>query len=738
MSLRLLPARRSLVGALVLATALAACVPVATTGGKGPAGPNEALAGLPQLTDPPLALDDDDDLQRARQLYDALPESDPGRPARRAELWKAYQLQIEADIAAADVAGTAEAFEGALGMWTPAELADETRPAPGLDAVAPMAEKLADFYSRAGRDVEAVTALAVERAAWPDKGAQYQNAYDAIVAYADDLEVARLGPGAERARPIAILEEVTSHFASPWACRLLAGMYLDRQAARVAQLGKNDQNMEAAHGPGIRFPVWNLIRAYARMGKLEQVPDLADTLAGQVGDDAELRRVLRDAFKPGSNAEVFSALAGGFTGDQLAGEKDLVTARRICETGLRLAPHSPEPHRCLGLVAAQGGSAQLAIQEIEAAFKLSPKDAKLAGLLASLYNFRLGDALRAERPQAAHADLARLEKLYADAAKQWPGKPLEPGLDETYFTMGRGLYALGEIDGALEWLHKAHAMKPNPEALEMIALIEHKRGRHADAARDFEAAAALPRETPLQKRVDEARLLRLAADSRAAAGDTAGAASWYKAALDKWDVVLGSGLTEVQRTEALLERGRIIWALGGKADALHSLEAAIDSTGDSTQSSVFSDVIAFLVPRGEYDAALDAYHRGIARKGVTEYFKIYCSLWVVAGARLRGLEPDPLALEFLASRSGTRWYHDLARFTVGKLSWDELYKKANTRGKRAEAFYYQGLARYQAGDKPGGDKLMRLVISTDMLGFFEYDMAAYLLAHGPPGGPAAK
>ncbi len=724
---------------LVAATLLAvACVPAARGGAAGPTGPNEALAGLPPLKDPPLALDDDDDLQRARGLYDALPEGDSSRAARRADLWKAYQAQIEADIASGDVAGTAEAFETGLGMWTPTELADESKPGPGLDLVAPMAEKLADFYSRAGRDVEAVTALAVLRAAWPDKGAQYQTAYDAIAAYADDLEVARLGPGAERARPVAILEEVTSHFASPWACRLLAGLYLDRQAARVTSMGKNDQNMEAAHGPAIRFPIWNLIRAYARMGRLEQVPDLADSLAGQVGDDADLRRVLHQAFKPGTDPELFSALAGGFTGDQLSGDKDLVTARRICETGARLAPQSAEPHRCLGLVAAQGGIAALAIREIESAFKLSPKDAKLAGLLASLYTFRLSDALRAERPQSAQADLARLEQLYADAAKKWPGKPLEPGLDETYFAMGRGLYALGEIDGALEWLRKAHTMKPNPEALEMIALIEHKRGKYAEAARDFEAAAALPRETPLAKRVDEARLLRLAAESRAAAGDQAGANAWFKAALDKWDVVLGSGLTEAQRTEALMERGRIIWALGGRADALHSFEAAIDSTSDSTQSSVFSDVIAFLVPRGEYDHALDAYHRGIARKGVTEYFKIYCSLWIVAGARLTGAMPDPLAMEFLAARSGTRWYHDLARFTVGTIKWDALYAKANTRGKRAEAFYYQGLSRYEAGDRPGGDKLMKLVVATDMLGFFEYDMAAYLLKNGPPGTPAAK
>jgi len=120
-----------------------------------------------------------------------------------------------------------------------------------------------------------VTPLAVLRAAQPDQGATYQSAFDAIAAYADDLEVARMGAGAERARPIKMLEEATKHFPSPWACRLLASLYLDRQAARVAALGKNDERLEGAHGPGLRYPIWSLVRAYARMGKPEQVPPMA-------------------------------------------------------------------------------------------------------------------------------------------------------------------------------------------------------------------------------------------------------------------------------------------------------------------------------------------------------------------------------------------------------------------------------------------------------------------------------
>jgi tetratricopeptide (TPR) repeat protein len=710
----------------VASSALAACGPPSQGGTTPQNGPSEALAGLPPRQDPPLALDDDDDLRRARDLYGLMPVEGPERAARRAELWKAYEAQMVVAEARNDVAGTYEAFADAMEMWTPEELADESKPGVGLQAVLPTADRLYNFFSKAGADEETVAALAVVRAAAPDRGQQVETAWTAIAGYADDLEIARFGPGAERARPIRILEGVTAHVASPWACRLLAGLYLDRQAARVAGLGKNDERMEGAHGPGIRFPMFNLIRAYARMGKFEQVPPILDGLAGQIGDDEQLRSVVKDALA-GKQVEFFVVFADQFSRGE-ADTRDLTTARRLCESARRLHPRSAEPERCLGMVSVRGNLVYQGIKHIETALKRAPADQELAALLINLLNFSLGEYLQGERLNLAKTELARIEALHADVAKRWPGKPIDPGIDATWTTYGRGLYALGEIDESLGWLKKAHATKPNAEAIELIALIELKRGKWKDAARDFEAAAALPRETPLEKRIDEARLLRLAAEAREGAGDKPGAVAWYRAALEKWDVVLGSGLTERQRTTALVERGRLLWALELRADALRSFEAAIDAAGESGDAQVYSDVIAFLFPRGEYEAALDAYHRALARTGVTEYFKIYCSLWIAGAARQLGRDPDPLAMEFLGSRVGTRWYHDLARFAGGKLSWDELFAKANTRGKRAEAFFYQGMNRYAANDRAGGDRLMRLVIATDMLGFFEYDMAAYFLA----------
>jgi tetratricopeptide (TPR) repeat protein len=702
-----------------------ACGPK-STGPTGPShGPNEALAGLPPPSDQPLHLDDDDDLDRARGSYEALAETDPGRVRKRAELWTAYARHIDLSLEQREPSEALAHFATAISMWSPADLADETKPAPGLADLVPTATRLLDVASRAGLDVDAVTAIAVLRAADPSRAAALEAAFDEVASYADDLEVARFEAGAEGARPIKILETVSARFPSPWACQSLADLYVARQKARVQSLGQNDRNMEGAHGPSIRTPVWNVIRAYARMNKLEAAAAVADGFAGQIGDDEDVRAALRGAYREGGNPDQFGALAGFFAG----AADDLLTARRICEAGVRRFPKAAGPLRCLGVMAAQGGSLPLALSSLERAYALD-QDEQIGSILATLYHFEIGDLLNSERPTAAQEKLAKAEAFHAALAKRFPKKPPERGLDDLYLTYGRGLYALGEIDAAATFLNKAIAQKQNPEALELLGTIAHKRGRLVEAARIYEEAAKLPRETPLEQTIDEARLLRLAAEARAESGDAAGARTWFGAAMEKWDRVLGSGLTERQRVEALTERGRILWTLGQRDDGLRSFEAAVDTAGRASISAGFSDTIAFLYLRGALPAALDAYHRGLGRAALSENMKIYASLWVVYGARLRGEAPDPLAMDYLGSRQGSRWYHLLARYAAGQLSWKELYAQAQTRGRRAEAYFYRGLERYAAGDQDEGHKLMRWVVATDMLGFFEYDMALVIMREG--------
>jgi tetratricopeptide (TPR) repeat protein len=317
-----------------------------------------------------------------------------------------------------------------------------------------------------------------------------------------------------------------------------------------------------------------------------------------------------------------------------------------------------------------------------------------------------------------------------DEEKGAEESPLDEILADAYFAMGRGYYNVGEIDHATTYLTKATQVKKTPDALEQLGTIAHKRGRWQEAATRFNEAAAIERDAPLEDRMEKARLRRLVGEAYLRGKDRARAETEFMKALDSWTEIVGADLERSQLALAYTEMARLRYALGHSEDAITDFERAVDA--DPEQPSVYADVIAFLFTRGHYLSAVDAWHRGVHRTEVTEYFKVYTTLWIQALARLRGENPEAFAHDYLASRNGRRWFHELARYGSGRISYEELLAKADTRGKRAEAFFYEALTRYGKGDRAGAEKLLRRVVATDMLGFFEYDMATYFLDHGPP------
>src|SRR5262245_380383 len=112
-------AMRSVPAVLAAVLLVAACGPASRSDVADPA---EALRGLPPRTDPPLALDDDDDLGRSHALFRLLPPTAAERPARRKELWQAYRKRIDRALAASRTSDAFILFSAGLGLWEPHEL----------------------------------------------------------------------------------------------------------------------------------------------------------------------------------------------------------------------------------------------------------------------------------------------------------------------------------------------------------------------------------------------------------------------------------------------------------------------------------------------------------------------------------------------------------------------------------------------------------------------------------------
>jgi tetratricopeptide (TPR) repeat protein len=180
--------------------------------------------------------------------------------------------------------------------------------------------------------------------------------------------------------------------------------------------------------------------------------------------------------------------------------------------------------------------------------------------------------------------------------------------------------------------------------------------------------------------------------------------------------------------ESYIEEGKLLYQLGEREQSLEALRRGIDTAPEAGSS--YADVIAFLVPRGELDEALDAYHRALGRNEVTDYLKVYCSLWIVDLARRAGQPEDPLALAYLRSADGAKWYDDLARWATGREEEKKLLSRADTPARRAEASFYRAMIALGAGRVDEARTLWKAVLETDMVAFFEYDMAAFYLKLG--------
>ena len=131
----------------------------------------------------------------------------------------------------------------------------------------------------------------------------------------------------------------------------------------------------------------------------------------------------------------------------------------------------------------------------------------------------------------------------------------------------------------------------------------------------------------------------------------------------------------------------------------------------------------FVVNHGYYDLALETFRQVLPRDEVRASLKLYFSLWLHELALRQGLTQDPAVLEFLASYRADSWQGKLAQHAQGKLSYDDLLRGATDSGEQAEAHFYEALRRWRSGDPTDAKLLMRKVLGTGRMAFFEYDMA---------------
>ena len=688
---------------------------------SGPAVTNTlpAASGV----DVPFELSDNDDLQFVADRFHATAIGSSERFALREQLLREHARRIDSALKAGARYQAYQSLQQIGQLWHPSELRQLEQSPPAASPlrkqvarVARHIEQLRKLFSRSGETEHATVALALLMVIEPDKAAAHAREIAEIQAYSDELAVARHGPGAQRSRSIRDLESAARTTPSRFVVETLAKLYIDRQRDIHRRFRRDGANFELirAHGEGVLRTTWNVVRVYARAGLVAHARNAIKSIYG-IGDDTELRKRLREVdggLGPRSWHRLAAAFNQGDHADHLAG-------LRIALAGVKKHPNSGELHAFAGKLAAAAQRPHQAIKLYEKALRLSPDDRDVAESLASLYEDRISTLAFGGRERAAIAHLKVLEAFHRRAAAQWKEARLSPDIADAYAALGHALMGTGELTQARYYLKRSIDTRPNVAGYQSLGTAAVKRGHFREAATLLDHALAFPART-LEAQFNRARILRLASAAHAGTGNKTKARNLAWRALKQWDRIhQQSKLTPHFKGELLIEIGKLQWMLERQTEATRAFERAVDS--DAHGASTHAQVVGFFIVHQQYESALDAYHRALGSSDISEYFKVYMSLWVIAEAKRLGKAPDRLAKDYLKSRNGRLWYDDLARFATGRLSERVLRSKAKTKANVAELLYY--VAVLSGDNKRTMDRLLKQVVNTNAVMFFEYDMA---------------
>ncbi|HVZ72559.1 MAG TPA: hypothetical protein VHJ20_09305 [Polyangia bacterium] len=786
------PRRPALAALVSLAVAAGAC---AHNGGPPPSGPaKQLLADAGHIG----RVTYEDDYQEAKLVLQALPVGARERRDLRANLLhylldpvvalKPDALRREVtELENDDVYDRAyDSFREALDLFDASEIAAPAAlTADERALLIPAARLVVSLYSPRGADQQVAlgaAVLATLTAGTPD-AQEWNDRLDQLVRWSD--EAARNSDSGFRRPPGAVeaLEAAVGDWPSASVVDRLDALYIQRQKS-LAQALRNPVNendsgrspladLLLAHGDDLQRVVVSLAALHLRAGSIDSAARRAATLAGDAGDDPDLRGLLDAAAKPKATPADFLALARRFLprAEQLGGTSpdgsDAVVALRVLDAGLARTPNEPELLILAAHVARAASSFYLAIRRLEEAAAVLDKtpgaqdvSSRVSSELMELYFLRLRLRLDPEREPPAFGEADTLRKQFAESRKRFGDGDLKLHDADIDFEVGRSYVNAGQIERAEPAFIRARDEgEPVAEISIELANLALKRGDPSraqqilkDGIDKLRAQADKPNQAETIGSVEgRARLERLLGDAFDVTGAREDAAASWRNALVGWERLMIEHLRRKNlgsSAEATVEVGRLLYLLGRHAEAIQKFDEALDQDADRDQTYI--DTVAFLVQNGEAEAAVSIYRRGLARpsRAVSEYVKVYTSMWILDLTRRTNKASDTFAEGYLRTleqrhgelrpRRSAAWYHVLARFVVGKLSYQQALAAADTPGKRAEVYFYGAMQALSEGKADDAHALWQKVIDTRMFSFFEFEMASRYLRTGAPTSPPAE
>lgn len=683
----------------------------------------------PEVTQPPRSVGNLDQFERGLNEYVLLADDHPQRDAYRDKLLGFLEEYLTTAVAAGDEDEAFTSLRYALSLYTPTDLRT-AKPRPRL---ANAAHALYRVTASRGAERPSLLALAVQqRFGTPKVRDNALSDWEALEGW-----MTRNGPYAEE--PLLRheelergLEDVAAVFPSPFVNQRLADLYVARYETAVRSRG-HGRGIGTAAVRRIEITGYLLMRLYLRADDLEQAASALDRVELDP-PVAKLREVLVDATKPRRSPRPLLSLAEQFVPEPGADPElpYVVQGWGIVENLARRAlarhPKDPYVHLLRARTFIESGLVDAAIHHLTRSIDIKEDVFEAWEQLAQLQQRSLS-RLAETSPSEALERLASIEAFHRRAIDLWQDRPIRPGLPEAYYIVAEGLYQVGKVDQAIEVLGRSQALQPGPQTLDLLGTIALKRKRWSEAARHYEALATLSYDSEIAQLQWEARARQQLGLIALLGDDAAASAKHFKLALRHTNELLARGESDAaRRSDRYVERGKLLFFLGDVELAMNDFEHAADLAPNNVKA--YADPLLAVVSYGFAPQAKRIFRRAMTQPRVADSLKLYFSLWMNELAMAQGDPPDTEALAFLRGYEGDSWGNKLAQHARGDLSFEDLIGDAADKGERAEAFFYEGLKTWRGGNATRARELLNNVVATEMMGFFEYDMAQAFLARG--------
>ncbi len=527
---------------------------------------------------------------------------------------------------------------------------------------------------------------------------------------------------------------------APEVLEALARLYLEQREGLVRAFGPGGEGGRPPSGLSFqhlrlaplliqRAPL-DVAAVYLRHGDLESAIEEVGRMGDQSGVERQLVRLLERAREDNAGgAEALGELSQGFSGARPS------VAWALCTLGARRFPDDARFPVCLARTAMEREQASAAVAWYDEAVRLAPDErAVYDEALARLGDIIERGALVSDVEQARAIGSHALHIL-EERDRRWPEAADTHDDDDVrreslLLHLGRAEMTAGHVDEARARLEASLAARETPEAHRYLGLLLERVGDPEGAAVHYRAA--LDETTDREPR---AQLQEWLGDAFRHAGQAAQARRMYEQALAVWTAVLDGQVAGPRRAHAEVRRGILLSRLGRRADSAEAFGRAMEAA--PTWREAYAEILSHLVVSDpNVELAQTVLRRAQYQLTLEPEWRVYFALWVQAVAA-RASTPAEADVGMLLHElaSGDAWSNRLAAFGRDSLEYPELRELASTRGQRTEADFYEAARRLGAGDVAGARELLRQVLESHMVSFFEYAMAQELLAQLDAGSP---